>query len=60
MLNFKGEKLLDNCGSVRSLIGVEELLDERILLCDFEDVMLYLINKMDDDKVVVLLCCNES
>lgn len=60
VLNSKGEKLLDNCGSVRSLIGAEELLDERTLLRDPEDVTLYLTNKTDDDKVVASSRCNES
>jgi len=60
VLNSKGEKLLDNCGSLRSLIGAEELLDERTLLRDTEDVTLYLTNKTDDDKVVASSRCNES
>ena len=60
VMNSKGEKLLDNCGSLRSLIGAEELLDERTLLRDTEDVTLYLTNKTDDDKVVASSRCNES
>lgn len=60
VLNSKGEKLLDNCGNLRSLIGTEELLDERRLLRDTEDVSLYLTNKTDDDKVVASSRCNES
>ena len=60
VLNSKGEKLMDNCGSLRSLIGVEELVDERTLLRDTEDVTLYLTNKTDDDKVVASSRCNES
>lgn len=60
VLNSKGEKLLDNCGSLRSLIGAEELLEERTLLRDTEDVTLYLTNKTDDDKVVASSRCNES
>lgn len=60
VLNSKGEKLLDNCGSLGSLIGAEELLEERTLLRDTEDVTLYLTNKTDDDKVVASSRCNES
>ena len=60
VMNSKGEKLVDNCGSLRSLIGAEELLDERTLLRDTEDVTLYLTNKTDDDKVVASSRCNES
>ena len=60
VLNSKGEKLLDSCGSLKSLIGAEELLDERTLLRDTEDVTLYLTNKTDDDKVVASSRCNES
>lgn len=60
VLNFKGEKLLENCGSLKSLIGAEDLLDERTLLRDTEDVTLYLTNKTDDDKVVASSRCNES
>ena len=60
VLNSKGEKLLDNCGSLISLIGAEELLDERTLLRDTEDVTLYLTNKTDDDKVVASSRCNDS
>lgn len=60
VMNFRGEKLLDNCGSLMSLIGSEELLDERTLLRDAEDVSLYLTNKTDDDKVVASSRCNET
>lgn len=52
VMNSKGEKLLENCGSLKSLIGSDELLDERTLLCDSEDASLYMTNKTDDDKVV--------
>jgi len=60
VLNSKGEKLLASCGSLKNLIGAEELLDERTLLRDTEDVTLYLTNKTDDDKVVASSRCNES
>lgn len=60
VMNFRGEKLLDNCGSLMSLIGSEELLDERTLLRHAEDVSLYLTNKTDDDKVVASSRCNET
>ena len=59
VLNSKGEKLLESCGSLKSLIGAEQL-DERTLLRDTEDVTLYLTNKTDDDKVVASSRCNES
>ena len=59
VLNSKGEKLLESCGSLRSLIGAEEL-DERTLRRDTEDVTLYLTNKTDDDKVVASSRCSES
>ena len=60
VLNSKGEKFLESCGSLRGLIGAEELLEERSLLRDTEDVTLYLTNKTDDDKAVASSRCNES
>ena len=60
VLNSKGDKLLESCGSLRGLIGAKELLEERSLLCDTEDVSLYLTNKTDDDKVVASSRCSES
>lgn len=60
VMNSRGEQLLDNCGSLMSLIGSEELLDDRTLLRDTEDVSLYLTNKTDDDKVVASSRCNET
>lgn len=60
MMNSKGEKLLENSGSLRFLIGTEEFLEEPSVLCETEDESLYLTNKTDDDKVVASLRCNET
>lgn len=60
MMNSKGEKLLENSGSLRLLIGTEEFLEEPSVLCETEDESLYLTNKTDDDKVVASLRCNET
>ena len=60
MMNSKGEKTLESSGSLRFLGGSEELLEERTLLLDTEDLSLYMTNKTDDDKVVASTRCFET
>ena len=60
MMNSKGEKMLENSGSLRFSDGAEELFKERTLLLDTEDLSLYMTNKTDDDKVVASTRCLET
>lgn len=60
VMNSKGEKMLENSGSVRFLHGLEDPFEEPTLQCNPDDLSLYLTNKTDDDKVVASTRCNET
>ena len=60
MMNSKGEKMLENSGSLRFSGESEEVFEERTLLLDTEDLSLYITNKTDDDKVVASTRCLET
>lgn len=52
-MNSKGEKMLEDGGSLNCSVGCEELLNaDKRLLSASEEVSLYMTNKTDDDKVV--------
>ncbi|XP_022791929.1 kinesin-like protein KIF15 [Stylophora pistillata] len=60
LMNSKGDKLLEDGGSLKSLVGCEESFNaDKRLLSASEEVSLYMTNKTDDDKVVASTGCCE-
>ena len=51
LMNSKENELLDNGGSLRSLVEAGDSCEEHTVLRDADDVSLYSTNETDDDKV---------